>query len=145
MVQMSKYKIKESIAVKISELLFEVLGRANNKEQFIATLYDVLSPIERLMIGKRLLMMYMLYLGIDYDVICDVAKVSRGTIAKFSFIFDKSTCIKQSLSVIATKGNIQNLFTQLISSVNEPGVALVDWKAAWKLKRKIQKQEEQGF
>ena len=102
MVRMSKYKVKESVINKMSELLFEILGRENSKEKFIATLYDVLSPVERLMVGKRLLIMYMVSIGVDYYIISDVVKVSRATIAKFAFLLDKSTYIKHSLSIISS-------------------------------------------
>ena len=142
---MSKYKVKEMTINKMSELLFEVLGRENNKEKFLSSLYDVLSPVERLMLGKRLLVMYMLFLGIDYDMIGDVVKVSRATIAKYAFLLDKSTHIKHSLTIVSSKSKITNTLDQLLSSVFEPGMSLGSWKNSWKLKRRIQEQQEQGF
>lgn len=145
MVRMSKYKVKEFVASKMSELLFEILGRENSKEKFIATLYDVLSPVERLMVGKRLLVMYMVFVGVDYHIISDVVKVSRATIAKFAFLLDRSTHIKYSLSAISSKNKLGNMLNQLLSSIFEPGISQSNWKTAWKLKRRIQEQKRQGF
>ncbi len=145
MVRMSKYKIKESVMDKISDLLFQVLGRDNNKDIFISSLNDILSPVERLMVGKRILVMYMIYSGVNYDVICNIVKVSRATIAKFAFLLDKSTTIKRALLAISTKSKIKLNIDELISTFNEPGLSLGSWKSAQKLKRRILEQKEQGF
>ena len=145
MVRMSKYKVDESVVNKMSELVFELLGRANNKEKFILTLQEVLSPVERLMIGKRILLMYMIFIGVDYDIIIDVVKVSRATIAKFAFLLDRSIQIKQSLSFLSSKVKLHTMFDQLLNSVFEPGASFGNWKNSWKIKRRIQEQNRQGF
>jgi uncharacterized protein YerC len=142
---MSKYKVKESVVDKIGELMFEIFGKENNKDNFILALNDVLSPVERLMVGKRLLVMYMVYLGVRYDVICDVVKVSRATISKFAFLLDKSNNIKHTLSIISSKNKARLTINELLSSILEPGVSLGSWKSAWKLKQRIIEQKEQGF
>lgn len=145
MVRMSKYKVKDSVVNKISELMFEVLGRENSKDKFINSMNEILSPVERLMVGKRLLVMYMIFVGVDYCIVSDVVKVSRATIAKFAFLLDRSTHIKYSLSVISSKNKLENMLNQLLSSVLEPGISRSNWKTGWKLKRRIQEQKQQGF
>lgn len=145
MVRMSKYKVKESVINEMSELVFELLGKENSKEKFIATLYEVLSPIERLMIGKRLLVMYMIFVGVDYDIIIDVVKVSRATVAKYAFLVDRSIQIKQSLLVTSKKNKLHHMLDELLSSVFEPGISFGNWKTSWRLKRRVQEQKERGF
>ncbi|MFH0773766.1 MAG: hypothetical protein V1922_05650 [bacterium] len=142
---MSKYKVKEQVVNKMGELLYEVLGRESSKEKFVTVLNEVLSPVERLMVGKRLLIMYMIFVGIDYDLIIDVAKVSRATIAKYAFLLDGNMCIKHTFSATSSKDRLHNLINQLLSSVFEPGISMINWKSAWRLKRKTIEQKNQGF
>jgi len=145
MVRMSQYIVKQSVVIKMSELLFEILGRESNREIFTLTLSDIFSPVERLMIGKRLLVMYVLFIGIDYWTICDVVKVSRATIAKYAFLLDKSSHIKHCLSTISSKKEIQKTLDQWVSSFFTPGVSFGNWKNSGKFKRRLEEQEAQGF
>ena len=145
MVRMSKYKIKDRVLEKITKLTFEILGKENRKKEFDEVLTDVLSPIERLMIGKRFLVMYMIYKGINFDVIIDVVKVSRATIAKYAFLLDKSAHIKSIFKEISMRDEFAGMMNELVSFVLSPGVPRVNWHNAWKLKKRIQEQKHQGF
>ena len=145
MVRMSQYIVKQSVVIKMSELLFEILGKESNRELFTLTLSDIFSPVERLMIGKRLLVMYMLFMGVDYNVICDVVKVSRATIAKYAYLLDKSVHIKQCLATISSKKEIQKTLDKWVSSFFTPGASFGNWKNAGKFKRRLKEQESQGF
>ena len=145
MVRMSKYKIKDRVLEKITKLTFEILGKENRKKKFEEVLTDVLSPIERLMIGKRFLVMYMIYKGINFDVIIDVVKVSRATIAKYAFLLDKSAHIKSIFKEISARDEFVGMIKELVSHVMFPGTPRVNWHNAWKLKKRIQEKKHQGF
>jgi len=142
---MSKYTVKLEVTEKMSELLFELLGRINDREKFIATLHDMLSPIERLMLGKRLLIMYMVFLGIDYDTIVNVVKVSRATIAKHVFLLERSSQIKINLRSITTKGKFHLIINEMLKSFIKPGFVRGNWKSAKKFQSKIRERQQRGF
>lgn len=145
MVRMSKYSVKAVVIDKISELMFEVLGKANNKQKFINSVNEVLSPVERLMVGKRLLIMYLVFIGISYDVICGAVKVSRATVSKFVYILDRSVAIKNAFLSIAAKDRVHKTINELMSSVFEPGLSMGSWKNSSQFKRRIQEQKRQGI
>lgn len=140
---MSKYNVKQPVVDKMSELLFELFGKENNKEGCSKMLQELFSPFERLMVGKRLLIMYMIFIGIDYDVIINVVKVSRATIAKYAILFDRSVYIRKSILHISSKDKLHTVFDQMVSSLFEPGFSNGSWRAARRLKQRVQKQ--QGF
>jgi len=142
---MSRYPVKLDVDKKMSELLFELLGRINDKEKFIATLYDMLSPIERLMLGKRLLIMYMVFLGIDYDTIIDVVKVSRATISKHMFLLERSNQIQLALRSIVMKGKFHTVMNEIFESFIKPGFVRGNWKSASKFQSKMSKRKQRGF
>ena len=53
MVQLSKRKIKPEAMNKMFSILFNVLGEQNNQTQFNTILNGLFSPVEKIMIAKR--------------------------------------------------------------------------------------------
>jgi len=142
---MSHYQIKESVLEKLFELSFNILGRKNSKQEFMNTLSDILSPIERLMIAKRIAIMYLITKNIEYSAISDVLKVSTATIAKYAFLLEKSQGIKKSLTTLLKTEGIKLFFDEFFNLLFPPGAYGVNWKAAWKRKKKISYQKLHGI
>ena len=60
MTRISRYKLKERVYEKMFQLLFEVMTSSREKHEFNKLLKDILSPTERIMIAKRVVLLYLL-------------------------------------------------------------------------------------
>ncbi|OGD92719.1 hypothetical protein A3C33_02270 [Candidatus Curtissbacteria bacterium RIFCSPHIGHO2_02_FULL_42_58] len=68
------------------ETLWEAISQVRDKDDVQIFLNDLLSPIERVMIAKRLAIAALLLKGNSYETIKDFLKVSTETVAKISLI-----------------------------------------------------------
>ncbi|PIV11207.1 hypothetical protein COS50_01445, partial [Candidatus Roizmanbacteria bacterium CG03_land_8_20_14_0_80_35_26] len=130
MTRISKFPVQDNVLEKLFDLLFEVLGNQEDQEEFSKVIYDLLSPTERIMVAKRVAIVYLLMKKIDYYNISDVLKVTPNTIAKFQAIRKKSKGIVKSLKHIVRNEKIANFFEKLFLEIYRPGVYGVNWKSA---------------
>lgn len=80
MSQVSKHPISKSVADRIFEIFlitFTHLKNTDEADQFIS---DLLTPIEKIMLSKRLAISFLLERNYDYRTIQQILKVSTGTI-----------------------------------------------------------------
>jgi len=145
MARISRFPLNEKVLTKLFDLFFEIVGNKNNKQEFLDTIYDLLSPVERIMITKRIAIIYLLLKKIDYITICDVLKVSPSTVAKFNLLMEKSNGIVPTFKEILKSENVKEFFEDLLLTLFGPGTPGVDWKAAWKHKLDFERQKETGI
>jgi len=81
MARISKRKLDDKILEKIFDLFFEIVGKKSSKEDFKNTIVDLLSPIERVMIAKRVAIIYLLMKKINQRSISQALKVSNATVS----------------------------------------------------------------
>lgn len=122
MTRISKFPVQDNVLEKLFDLLFEVLENQKDQEEFSKVIYDLLSPTERIMVAKRVAIVYLLMKKIDYYNISDVLKVTPNTIAKFQAIRKKSKGIVKSLKHIVRNEKIANFFEKLFLEIYRPGV-----------------------
>src|SRR3989344_6073169 len=89
MTRISKRLLKERILVKLNSLFFEIMSKYNNKKSFLDVIEEILSPTEKIMLIKRISIIYLLIKGVDYRDISEVLKVSRGTVVLYASKFYK--------------------------------------------------------
>ena len=87
MVNLTKKYVDEKKLVKINQLMFEILNKADDKDDFLELIKDILSPPEQLMVAKRIAIIYLLIKGVEPSLISKYLKSSRATVAKFSLLF----------------------------------------------------------
>lgn len=80
MVHLSRFELKENQLKKIFDLFFKVVGNRDDKEEFENVIADLLSQPERIMIAKRLAIIYLLQKNIEVINICMALKVSKATV-----------------------------------------------------------------
>ena len=146
MVQISKGKLSEEILFKLFELFFQIVGKKNKKEEFLRVINDLFSPVERIMIAKRIAIIYLLLKKIDQSTICQVLKVSSSTVARYSLLISKSTGITEEFDKLLKKEKItrflEDLYNDFFSYPGRPGT---NWSLAWKIKRQKEKEKQLGF
>lgn len=145
MARISRFKLNEKVYEKLFILLFEVVGKRSNKEDFNKIMVDLLSPVERIMIAKRIVIIYLLMKEIDYRAICKVIKVSNGTVSKFRLIIEKSEGIVPVLKYLLREDKIALFFKELFNDLFAPGVYGVNWSEAWKRRLDLQREKREGI
>lgn len=79
--KVSKYQVSKDVYERMFELLVKAIAETKVVSEAAALLLDLLSPVERIMVAKRLAIAVLLSKETSYDVIQNVLKVSRPTIA----------------------------------------------------------------
>jgi len=136
MVRNSYPILKPEMYEKISVILYEVIGKGKNKEAFNSIFIDLFTPAERIMILKRVTIMYLLLKKIDYTMICKVLRVSNTTVSKMKLLLEKSDGIVPILNQMVKREDIVIFFEKLFLDFFPPGTYGTNWKSAWQ--RKIQ-------
>src|SRR3989344_2117733 len=131
MARISRIPLKNEILEKVFELFFEVVGKKSNIKEFKTTVFEILSPVERIMIAKRVAIVYLLLKGIDQRNIAKVLKVSTATVSKFDILMEKSDGVVPSFQKILTNDKILDFLDKMFDALFPPGTYGTNWKAAW--------------
>ena len=86
MVRNSRFVLSEDLLEKIFDLFFEVMGNTSSKNEFRKIFFDLLTPAERIMLAKRVAIIYLLLKKIEYYNICDRLKVSSATVSRIALL-----------------------------------------------------------
>ncbi|PIP63598.1 hypothetical protein CO165_01830 [Candidatus Roizmanbacteria bacterium CG_4_9_14_3_um_filter_33_18] len=138
MVNLSKIQIDDKKLVKVYQLMFEILNEADDKDDFLGIIKDILSPPEQLMVAKRIAIIYLLLKGIDQSTIAKYLKSSRATVAKFSLLFyDKESKLIGIIGELLNRETISNFFEDLFADIFiSPGLKIGHWQMHWDHKRR---------
>ncbi len=80
MTQVSKYPISKEIADRIFEIFSKAIVGIHEKSEVEEFLDNLLSPIERIMLAKRLAIALLLEKEYDHRQICKILRVSLSTV-----------------------------------------------------------------
>ena len=130
---------------KMYSMFFEVLFNLRTKKSFFEVIDEIISPVEKIMIAKRVITMYLLMKNVEYETICHALKISTSTVAKFSLLLTNSPHIKARLLKIIESDRVKLIFEDLIAAIFAPGAIGVDWKGAWRRKLDKKKKKAMGF
>lgn len=125
MSQVSKRKIQPEIELRIYETLWEAFSKLNSSSEIKSFLGDLLSPIEKIMIAKRLAIAALLSRKYDYENIKDLLKVSSATISKVSITLNFNKGYRLAIEKVARSEatrefwqDIESLLYRLSSTKN---------------------------
>src|SRR3989338_9943280 len=133
MTRISRRRLRERVYDKLFTLLFEVLAKRETKADFDQILMDLFSPVERIMIAKRVVIIFLLMKNIEALTICDVLKVSTSTVSKFRLVMEKSEGIVHALKRLVENEKIVLFLQGLYNDLFPPGTYGVK-KNAWQSK-----------
>lgn len=85
MTQVSKYPISKEIADRIFEIFVKAIIGLDNKEDTQDFLDNLLSPIERVMLVKRLSIAFLLEKGYSHRDISKILRVSLPTVVSVNY------------------------------------------------------------
>ncbi len=84
MSQVSKYPVHEKVSERIYELLLKVITDSCDKEEAKNLMEDLLTPTEKIMLGKRLTTAMLIIKGYSYREIGKIIRISPSTVTKMS-------------------------------------------------------------
>ena len=145
MARISRFKLKDEMLDKIFLLFFEVVGKKNNRKEFQLVIEDICSPTERIMMAKRVAIIYLLLKNIEYQTICSTLKVSTSTVAKFSLLLDKSSGIREVFQKILFKDKASLAILEAFDFLIPPGTLGTNWSAARERKQAIRQEKTRGI
>ncbi len=82
MPQVSRRTLSRDTEKKLFAIFFKSLARLSNPTDIEKFLGDLLGPVEKTMLAKRLAIALLLARGYQYETIKDILKVSQETIAR---------------------------------------------------------------
>lgn len=147
MAQVSKYPIKKEIADKIFEMFSKTIAKANSKEETEMLIKDLFTPIEQIMLAKRLAIAFLLEKGHDYRTIRTVLRVSFPTIATVNIARQYgSNGYKRLLNKIMREESISNFFDEaLIKLVSLPATGKKGGGVWRYLKQELEKDKRKKY
>jgi len=145
MVRIAYLQIKQQDYEKIFSIFYRVLGETENKDEFNKILFDLLTPAERIMIIKRIAIIYLLLKEIDYRMICKALKVSNTTVNKYKLSMERSEGIVPVLKNMVKQEKVWLFFEEIFSQIFYPGKIGINWSAAWEMKLALKRKKERGL
>ena len=117
MVRVSYFLIKDDDYEKIFSIFYKVIGQTNDREEFNKILFDLLTPAERIMIVKRIAIIFLLMKDIHYETICEVLKVSNTTVSKYKILMENSKGIVPVLKSMVKQEKIWIFFEDIFRHI----------------------------
>lgn len=90
MAQISKYPVHKKVEERMFEVLRETISNLKSSEEIEDFLTDFLSPVEKIMLAKRLSIAILLHKGYRYETITEILRVTPPTIATVSLLLKYS-------------------------------------------------------
>ena len=141
MVQLSKRKVKPEAMNKMFSLLFDVLGKQGNRNSFNIIIDGMFSPIEKIMIAKRVAIFFLIMKGEEWKTIRDIVKVSLASVSKCQMVLKNNAEMQCTLQALVGKKEMELFFDELILTLFGPGTAYTNWKNAWKRKKELEQKK----
>lgn len=138
MVNLTKKYVDEKKLVKINQLMFEILSKAGDTNDFLEIIKDILSPPEQLMVAKRIAIIYLLIKGVNHGTIATYLKSSKATIAKFTLLFyEKESKLLVIIEELLGKESVNHFFEDLFADLFiHPGLRIGHWQSYWDHKKR---------
>ncbi len=145
MVRNSRFVLSDQLLEKLFDLFFEIVGNKSSKDEFRKIFVDLLTPAERIMLAKRVAVIYLLLKKIEYYNICDRLKVSPTTVAKYSLLMEKSEGIVPTFKQLVRIDKVKIFLEEIFNNIFAPGKYGVNWKIAWENKINLEKKKTFGI
>lgn len=123
MSQVSRRRVPKEIENKIFETLLEAVSKVKSSKEVNSFLSDLLSPVEKIMIAKRLAIAALLSKGYDYETIKDLIKVSQSTIAKVSITMSINNGYNVVINKISRSENTREFWQEIERLLHRMSIA----------------------
>ena len=145
MVRNSRFKLSEDLLEKLFSLLVEIIRSATSKDELKVIFIDLLTQAERIMLAKRVAIVYLLLKKIEYYNICKRLKVSSATVSRMALLMEKSDGVVPAFKRIVEIDNVKIFLEEIFNNFFSPGKIGINWKVAWENKIDLEKKKTFGI
>ena len=116
MARISKKPVPAKVINRIFRLFFEIIARSQSNETFFSIIDDILTPTEKIIIAKRIGIIYLLIKSVDNKTITETLKVSSSTVATHALMYqNKDSRIKKLITTMLRKEKILGFMEDIFS------------------------------
>lgn len=145
MVNLSKKKLDDYVFYRLYDVLFAVFITKRNYQEFNKFFISLFTPTERIVILKRIGIIYLILKKFSKAEICDFLKISATTYEKYYQTLDMNSETFSYYNSVIKSEKFVNTIEQVLNTIYGPGTPGINWSEAWKTKKKIAKRKEYGF
>lgn len=132
MAQVSKYPISKDVADRIFEVFIKTLLKIKTYKEAESFAYDLFSPVEKVMLAKRIAIAFLLMKGYRYREISRLLRVSLTTIGSVNIALKLGKGGYQTiLGKIAQEEKLEEFFLSAAEKFLSP-LALPSKGAGWR-------------
>ena len=144
MTQVSRYKLSPDMLDKLFTMFFHTIGKRGNRREFESIVNGLFTKTEKIVITKRIAVIYLLIKQIKSDDICKTIKASKSTVSKYSILLHNKTGLVLFLEKFIRNEKIGGFFEDLIIELFQPPAG-GSWRAALKAKYEKRIRKERGI
>lgn len=146
MTRISKQAVSEKILLRIYQLFFKVFNKSSSQDIFLTLIDDIFTPTEKIMMAKRIGIVYLLLKGIPQEAISNTLKVSSSTVATYALhYYQRNTkiveIIKDLIFKEKTLGFLEDIFADLFI---QPGIKIGHYKLKYEHQKRIKQRKLLG-
>ncbi len=142
MVQASKKYTSDDVFREIYYLLSKCIKSVKSVNSAAGFVEVILTRSEKLMIGKRVAIAFLLRKGARYDDICYILRVSRGTVARVNDRLENSSSFQMHIDRILRQEEIDLAllsFFEKLAKLGSVGKGGSSWR---KISKKLSKEKQ---
>jgi hypothetical protein len=143
--QLSKKRINRYIWIRLFTIFSKIFNKKRTQDEFSTLIISIFSYPERIMLIKRIGLIYLILNRCEKYKIVKILHVSKTTIDKYFLIIEKNRKVYTQFIKLIQKEKIFNLLDEIFSTLYGPGTPGIDWKAAWERRRRIEQRKTQGI
>ncbi|MEK7634213.1 MAG: Trp family transcriptional regulator [Patescibacteria group bacterium] len=147
MVNISRRQLPEELLEKIYELFFQIFNKFETKQSFFTLMDDFFTPKEKILLAKRITIIYLLIKKIEQRNIADFLKVSTSTVCKYALLLEnKDSEMVKIMEEIIKKEKIFDFIDNLLADfLIQPGLKIGHWDLYWQHRRKKERKQTYGM
>lgn len=144
MAQVSKYPISKEIYDRIFEIFIKTLIKLKAKKEAEEFVQSLLTPVERIMLAKRLAIAFLLEKGYEYRQIQRIIRVSLPTIASVNIVRKYSSeGYKNIITKILKEEKLDDLLEKAVVKLLDFPSKATKGSGVWRyLKQEIEKERK---
>ncbi len=131
MTKVSKYLMKKAVEDRMFEVFWKTIADLRTSYEVEAFLKELLTPVEQIMLAKRLAISILLVKKYSYEEIVDILKVSPVTIGNVArWLKTEGQAFKKAIDKIIKQENQEEFWDnleQFLSEIITPGKG-TNWK-----------------
>lgn len=118
MVRISRNKLNPFVEKRLFDLWYEIAHQLKGKTVFSDLMQDLFTPSERIVIAKRIGLLYLLAKHIDPDIIKSKLKLSKTTIYIYKNLLDqKNSVLYRKINSLLVKEKINSVSEEIFESI----------------------------